>query len=168
MIKNFMLAPMDRLLFTITTFMFVGPACLFIYSFKWPMVFAMVPFSFVLLFYSAYLVIWLWFRPRCFLLSSEVLQIRWPLRKKEWLRSEITHAEVLSGADFRRKYGRGMRIGAGGVWGGFGWLKTKSQMFHMYISRVDSYVLVHFRSDIPLLITPNKPMDFVTEIHTVK
>ncbi|MBK9041059.1 MAG: hypothetical protein IPL83_18230 [Bdellovibrionales bacterium] len=78
-----------------------------------------------------------------------------------WKKSDVLSAKIISSSEFQKEYGRGMRIGAGGLWGGFGLLKTSSRMFQMYISRTDEFVLIHFRNERPLLITPERPQHFV-------
>ena len=62
---------------------------------------------------------------------------------------------------FRRQYGFGMRVGAGGLWGGFGLLKTGRETFSMWISRTDAFVLVRLRGARTLLITPDRPREFL-------
>ena len=55
-----------------------------------------------------------------------------------------------------------MRVGAGGLWGGFGWLWTQRYgMMRMYISRTDGFVWIQNVSDWPWLITPETPEAFV-------
>jgi len=55
-----------------------------------------------------------------------------------------------------------MRVGAGGLWGAFGWLwTTKRGTVQMYISRTDNFVWIERRSERPWLITPERPEQFV-------
>jgi hypothetical protein len=55
-----------------------------------------------------------------------------------------------------------MRIGAGGLWGGFGWLWTKRKgMVQMHVSRTDGFVWIERKADRPWLITPENPEAFV-------
>jgi hypothetical protein len=111
-----------------------------------------------------YLFVWLYMRPTCFELSATSLDIVWPLRRLQVPLAAIARVELLSSADFRSRYGYGYRIGAGGLWGGFGLLKMKSVTFRFYISSMDGYVIVHCRSDRPLLITPADPQVFVAAL----
>ena len=61
-----------------------------------------------------------------------------------------------------REVGRSMRVGAGGLGGGFGWLWTQKRgVVRMYISRTDGLVWIERRSDRPWLITPERPDNFV-------
>lgn len=108
-----------------------------------------------------YASVWLGFRPSRFVIEPEALTIEWPLRSRVIRRADIERARIVSAADFRREYGYGMRIGAGGLWGGFGLLKTGAETFSMWISRTDRYVIVTLRNDRPLLLTPTLPERFV-------
>ncbi len=113
-----------------------------------------------------YLFVWLYMRPSHFEISQSSLDVVWPVRRFSLPRSEIENVELLSGAEFRERYGYGMRIGAGGLWGGFGLLKTKSVTFRFYISRMEGYVIVWPRTGRPLLITPAEPQSFVRALAT--
>jgi hypothetical protein len=64
--------------------------------------------------------------------------------------------------ELRRKIGWGLRVGAGGLWGGFGWLWTKDRgIVQMYVSRTDGFVWVEVTNGRPWLITPEQPEQFV-------
>ncbi len=118
---------------------------------------AWVPALFVA---GVYLVVWFYMRPSYFELSSSSLDIVWPVRRYSIALSEIENVMQMRGEEFRSRYGLGVRIGAGGLWGGFGLYKTKSVTFRFYISRTDDYVIVRRRSGRPLLITPAEPHRF--------
>jgi hypothetical protein len=55
-------------------------------------------------------------------------------------------------------------VGAGGLWGGFGLLKTERETFSMWISRTDRFVIVRLRNARPLLVTPDDPDRFVEDV----
>lgn len=112
----------------------------------------------------AYASVWLAWRPTRFEVGVDTLRIVWPIRSRSISRSDVESAEILSGASFRREFGPGMRIGAGGLWGGFGLLKTHRETFSMWISRTDQYVLVRIRGARTLLITPDEPARFVQAV----
>lgn len=114
-----------------------------------------------------YLGIWLYMRPSRFELSARGLEIVWPIRRFSLALSEIESVMPLHGEEFRARYGWGMRIGAGGLWGGFGLLMTKNVTFRFYISRLDEYVIVRRRSGRPLLITPAEPSRFVSYLESL-
>lgn len=107
----------------------------------------------------------LWLRPRRFEVDRAGLRIVWPLRRREIPRSTILGAELLSGDEFRRQHGRGMRIGVGGLWGGFGLLQADRETFLMWISRRDFVVIVRLTGGArPLLMTPASPERFVAAL----
>lgn len=55
-----------------------------------------------------------------------------------------------------------IRIGAGGLWGAFGWLwTTKRGIVQMYVSRTDRFVWIERAGERPWLITPENPEEFV-------
>ena len=119
-------------------------------------------FGFVLAVYAS---IWFLFRPTCFELTHDELHIVWPLRTRVIPRRGVTGARVVSGADFRREAGVGMRIGAGGLWGGFGLLKTsKGPTYSMWVSRTDPLVIVTLDGARPLLLTPEDPERFIAAL----
>ena len=91
----------------------------------------------------------------------------WPLRARTIPAREIVEAAVLSREAFRREFGWGMRIGAGGLWGGVGWLYAARGKLELYISRTDRLVLVRLRSRRPLLMTPEADERFVDALRAV-
>lgn len=108
--------------------------------------------------------VWLWMRPTRFVVGDRGLRIEWPLRSETIAAARIECAEVLGGRDFRARYERGFRIGAGGLWGGFGLYRTSSTTFHFYVSRLDVFAIVHLRGGRPLLVTPERPEEFAAAI----
>jgi len=99
-----------------------------------------------------------------FELEGDQLRIVWPVRSRSISTRAVLRARVLTSAEFRREFGYGMRIGTGGLWGGFGLLKTRRETFSMWISRLDRMVLVELRGARPLLITPDRPEEFVRAV----
>jgi hypothetical protein len=54
------------------------------------------------------------------------------------------------------------RVGAGGLWGGFGWLWTEKRgIVQMYVSRTDRFVWIERGAERPWLISPENPEAFV-------
>jgi hypothetical protein len=117
--------------------------------------------AFVVLLYFA---IWFWWRPTRFEIGPAELRLVWPLRERRIARSNISGAAVVSLADVFREFGRGIRLGAGGLFGGFGKLLCPRGTISFYISRTDRLVLVRMRHGDPLLISPATPEAFVTEL----
>ena len=109
-----------------------------------------------------YVWIALWFRPRRFVVGPRALEIVWPLRRREIPRDDIASVRVIDKHELEREVGRSMRVGAGGLGGGFGWLWTQKRgMVRMYISRTDGLVWIERRGDRPWLITPERAEAFV-------
>ncbi|HSA21334.1 MAG TPA: PH domain-containing protein, partial [Myxococcota bacterium] len=73
-------------------------------------------------------------------------------------------AELTDATRLRAEIGRGARFGAGGLWGGFGWLLTPRGKLSMYVSRSEPMVLIRFRARQPLLITPEQPERFLAAL----
>ena len=107
-----------------------------------------------------YLLVWLTFRPTYFELSQQGLRIVWPVRRLTIPFTEVAGVERLSRQEFRARYGWELRVGAGGLWGGFGLLVTRRGTLRFYVSRLDGFVLVHRRTGRSLLITPSDPESF--------
>ena len=81
-----------------------------------------------------YAAVWFLGRPTAFEVDVGGLWIRWPLRSRHIAAGDIAGAEMLSREAFRRDFGWGIRIGAGGLWGGFGWLYTRKGLLDLYVS----------------------------------
>jgi hypothetical protein len=114
-----------------------------------------------------YASVWLLWRPTAFEVDARGLRILWPLRARAIPTREIAEAAVLSRDAFRREFGWGMRIGAGGLWGGFGWLYTSKGLLGLYVSRTDRVVLVRLRTGRPLLVTPESDERFVAALRAL-
>ena len=111
---------------------------------------------------AIYVWIGLWFRPTRFVVQPRTLEIVWPLRQREIPRDDITAVRLMDKHELEREVGRSMRVGAGGLGGGFGWLWTQKRgVVRMYVSRTDGLVWIERRGDRPWLITPDRPDSFV-------
>jgi hypothetical protein len=160
----FRLAPMSTGLRVFTWSLFPLPALLLCAGLSAP-----PPVRWVLLGTTVFVVllyasVWLAWRPTAFELDARGLRIVWPLRRRSIDRADIQHGRIITSSEFRREYGFGVRVGAGGLWGGFGLLKTRRETFSMWISRTDRFVLVTLRGARPLLITPDEPERFVSSL----
>lgn len=80
-----------------------------------------------LLVVAIYAWVWLRFRPTRFVVRPDVLEVVWPLKRRQIPRRDISGLRLLDGKGLRREIGWGLRIGAGGLWGGFGWLWTRKR-----------------------------------------
>jgi Bacterial PH domain len=116
-----------------------------------------------------YLWVWTRFRPTAFVIHPHALEIIWPLKRRQIRRDQISGAHLIDGEELRRQVGRGMRVGAGGLWGGFGWLWTSRRgIVQMYVSRLDRFVWIERGSERPWLITPERPELFVDTLGASK
>jgi hypothetical protein len=115
-----------------------------------------------LFFVAIYAWIWLRFRPTRFVVRPGVLEVIWPLKRRDIPRGEISDVRLIDGRELRKEIGWGMRVGAGGMWGGFGWLWTRKRgIVQMYVSRTDRFVWIERAGERPWLITPERPEEFV-------
>jgi hypothetical protein len=108
--------------------------------------------------------VWLLWRPTHFIVRNGRLVLVYPARSKGVALSDFTDAEVLDGAGLRSRLGWALRVGVGGLFGGFGWLYTSQGWVEMDISRTDGLVLLSFTGRMPLLVTPDDPQAFVTAV----
>jgi len=117
--------------------------------------------AFVVLVYAS---VWYLFRPTSFVVDDGGLRIDWPMRTRHIARASLASVRTLSKTEFRREYGPGMRVGAGGLFGGFGLLVTSRGTLSMWISRTDAFVLVELRGNRALLLTPADPDRFAASV----
>jgi Bacterial PH domain len=109
-----------------------------------------------------YVWIWLRFRPSCFVVREKSLNVIWPLKRRAIPRHSISGVRLLDREALKQEIGWGMRAGAGGLGGGFGWLWTKRHgLVQMYVSRTDGFVWIERLNERPWLITPEQPEVFV-------
>ncbi|HBI13948.1 MAG TPA: hypothetical protein DDY20_00215 [Desulfobulbaceae bacterium] len=106
--------------------------------------------------------VWLLFRPSMFVIHPDVIEIIWPLKRRTIARGSIVAARLLSAKELKRELGWCLRVGAGGLWGGFGWLWTQRRgIVQMYLSRTDNLVWLERGSERPWLISPDRPEEFI-------
>jgi hypothetical protein len=109
-----------------------------------------------------YLAVWLWWRPTRFEVSEDAVAIVFPARRKTVPRSAIVSARPFTVPSMRSELGFPLRIGVGGLWGGFGWLwTTRRGLVEFYVSRTDGMVFIERRNAYPLLITPADPEELL-------
>jgi predicted DNA-binding protein (UPF0251 family) len=120
------------------------------------------PVLFLLLVYA-----WVWtrFRPSAFVVHPETLEVTWPIKRRQLRRDQISAVRLVDRQELRQQAGWGMRVGAGGLWGGFGWLWTSRRgIVQMYVSRLDGLVWIERGNERPWLITPERPEAFVAAL----
>lgn len=122
----------------------------------WP---ALAPALFIFVMY-----VWVWtrFRPTRFILHSGYIEVVWPLKRREIRRETISDVRLIGCQGMKNEVGFCMRVGAGGLWGGFGWLWTQKRgIVQMYITRTDQFVWIERHKERPWLINPERPEEFV-------
>jgi hypothetical protein len=110
---------------------------------------------------------WVWarFRPTTFVVHPDSLEVIWPLKRRRIGRDGISSVRVIDPRELRREVGWGMRVGAGGLWGGFGWLWTSRRgIVQMYVSRLDRFVWIERGKERPWLISPERAEEFVAAL----
>lgn len=159
---RFLLAPMSPLIRWLTIALWVLPLCLG--------GFALIAKEWTtgivsLLLIAIYGAVWIWFRPAYFELCRNHLEIKFPGWRRRIPISDVSDIRVISQATFRREAGWAMRIGAGGLWGGFGWLWTSRRgLLEFYISRLDRMVFIERFTGYSILITPENAEQMVETI----
>lgn len=112
-----------------------------------------------------YAAVWLLWRPTAFEIDPRHLALVFPLRRREIPRDDVVATTALELGVFRQRYGSALRVGVGGLWGGFGWPWTSRRGFvEMYVSRTDGIVLIERRTGRDLLITPERPGELVAAL----
>jgi hypothetical protein len=107
---------------------------------------------------------WVWtrFRPTAFVVHAHALEVIWPLKRRQIRRDQISAVRLIDHQELRQQVGWGVRVGTGGLWGGFGWLWTSRRgIVQMYVSRLDRFVWIERGKERPWLITPAQPEAFV-------
>ena len=155
--SSFRLAPMSRLILTLTVGLLALPV-----AFLAGTVLQRALGAAALILIGIYAWVWLRFRPTRFIVHAEMLEVVWPLKRRILPRSDIVAIQLIDARELRSKIGWGMRVGAGGLWGAFGWLWTQQQgIVQMYCSRTDRFVWIEHANGRPWLITPEQPEAFV-------
>jgi hypothetical protein len=106
--------------------------------------------------------VWLRFRPTGFEVHPDAIEVIWPWKRRRIRRADVSDVRLIDRDELRREVGWCMRVGAGGLWGGFGWLWTQRRgIVQMYVSRTDRLVWIERAGGRPWLITPERPEAFV-------
>ena len=155
---TFRLAPMCRFILMLTVVLLALPVALLAGAAAGARVLTGVALLTILI----YMWVWTRFRPTAFIVHPHALEVVWPLKRRELERAGIVGVRLITRQELRQEVGWGVRVGAGGLWGGFGWLWTERRgIVQMYISRIDRFVWIEHLSERPWLITPNEPEAFV-------
>jgi Bacterial PH domain len=162
MVRAFRLAPMSALLWALTVPVLAVPVLFAVLGTRAPAPVSAVLWTVAGLLGLLYVGVWGWARPTRFEVGADGLVIVWPARRRRIPRHDVAGARLLAPGEFRREFGLAVRVGVGGLWGGFGWVWTsRGGMLDLYVSRTDGCVLVERRAGRPLLLTPEHPDQFV-------
>lgn len=158
--RRFPLAKMDGLIRGLTYFLLALPIALAVLSkaLGGP---GPIVASGLLVLYGVVALVW---RPLAFEVVPGAVVLRYPVRTKRIALGGLAKAEVLTAAEFQARFGLAVRVGVGGLWGGFGWLRTSNGWVEMDLSRRDGLVLLSWPHRIPLLVTPESPEAFVEAV----
>ncbi len=109
-----------------------------------------------------YALVWLLARPQRFVVTDDRLVIQFPVWQRTVQRSAIAQVQSITKEQFEQQFGWAIRIGVGGLWGGFGWLWTQRRgLLEFYLSCTTHLVLIERREQMPLLITPESSEAFI-------
>jgi hypothetical protein len=157
-VQSFRLAPMSPLIWMLTLTLLAVPAVFFSTAMVGRHLLTVPALCVVVM----YVWVWLRFRPMRFVVYPDRLEVRWPLKRRSIPRKDIVEVRLIDKRALHNATGWGMRVGAGGLWGGFGWLWTQRRgIVQMYISRTDGFVWIERVGARPWLITPAQPAAFV-------
>jgi PH (Pleckstrin Homology) domain-containing protein len=158
---SFPLAPMSRPIRALTFGLLALPLLLVLLG-AWGIQKLMGP---GLLVGAIYAWVWLRFRPTRFAVRPDMLEIVWPLKCRRLSRRDIVSVRLLDRTRLRDEIGWGVRVGAGGFGGGFGWFWTRRRgVVQMYVSCTDRFVWIERLHGRPWLITPERPEEFVAAL----
>jgi len=158
---SFGLAPMCTLLRTLTLLLAALPL-IFLVAGTMGSRALYLPALLLLLTYA-----WVWarFRPTAFVVHPDSLEVIWPLKRRRIRRDGSSSVRISDRQRLRQEVGWGMRVGAGGLWGGFGWLWTSQRgIVQLYVSRLDRFVWIERGKERPWLITPERAEAFVAAL----
>lgn len=155
---TFRLAPMSPIILMVTLVLLALPIGFFAAALAGTRVHVLPCF----VVFAIYVWIWLRFRPTHFLIREQTFEVMWPLKHRVIPRNSITNVRLLDRDTLKQEIGWGLRAGAGGLGGGFGWLWSKRRgIVQMYVSRTDQFVWIDRKEGYPWLITPEQPDAFV-------
>jgi hypothetical protein len=153
--RSFPLAPMSTAIRWLTTLLLVAPAGLAIAGLAVPQPGLFIPAAVLA---GLDFTVWFVARPTRFEVGRDALMVIFPAWRRTISLAAGVSARLLDFKQFREEFGTPLRIGVGGLWGGFGWLWTSRRgLIEFYISRTHGFVLVERGQGRPLLITPENP-----------
>jgi len=159
---RFSLAPMAPSIMVLTVILWLLP--LFFLGYFFLTGFKIIGMVSLFLFFL-YGAVWLLCRPRGFELVDDVMKVVFPAWARTVPLQDIRDIQQIGAGEFKKRYGWAMRIGVGGLWGGFGWLWTsKGGLVEFYVSRFDRLVMIERKEARSMLLTPSDPAGFATAV----
>ena len=155
------LAPMSGLYSLLTFALLALPAVFLLSDLLWTTPLAIPAAALIAIFAW----VWLRFRPSAFKIRRSGIEVIWPLKRQEIPMADIVDVRVIDRSELAEEIGWRIRIGAGGLWGVFGWLRTQRRgTVQTYISRTDRFVWIECTPGTPWLITPEQSDSFVAAL----
>lgn len=117
---------------------------------------------------AGYAWVWLWMRPRAFVVAPGALVVEWPLRARTIPAADVAGVRTVTAAELRRELGLALRIGVGGLFGGFGMLwSRRGGLVDFYVTRLDEFVWIARRTQRPLLVSPEDAAGFAEALREI-
>ncbi len=161
---RFRLAPMDIVISALTYGLW---GLLLVLGGVWWMSHNAVALSAPGIMLGVYAFILIALRPTGFVLDGDGLRIDWPIRSLRVPRHTLVGAERIDRGTFRAEFGWPIRVGAGGLYGSFGYLWTSQKgWIDVEASRTSDFVLVR-STERTLLLTPDRPDVFVRRLNAL-
>lgn len=122
---HYRLAPMSRSLAIMTVVLWGIPLVFAVIAVTTDFLPAMI-FMIAMTVFIAGIYCWTWirFRPSEFVLGDGAMEVIWPAKRRQVPYVGMHSAKIITRRELKDLVGFGMRVGAGGLWGAFGWLWT--------------------------------------------
>ena len=153
MTRTFPIARMDGLFTTLTGVLLVLPAGIAVVALAAPVV-ALPMLGTALAMVAVYAAVYLAMRPSRFALGEDGLQVVFPLWTRTVPWATIRGARLFRGDSYTHEVGWGLRVGAGGLWGVFGWLVRPGDTVETWVSRREDLVRLTCEGRHDLLVSP--------------
>ncbi len=162
MSQSFPLAPMTRPMTALTAGLLAMPVILLGLAQASPLAVSMGSTAGLLM--VLFVAIWLVARPARYDVGEDGITMVFPVWRRTVPWTAVRAARTFAGDAFTREVGWGMRVGAGGLFGSFGWLVTSIGTLEMYVSRRSDLVLVECEGRKHLLVSPSDAQAFATAV----
>ncbi|MFO0549580.1 MAG: hypothetical protein U0271_14400 [Polyangiaceae bacterium] len=109
---------------------------------------------------------WLLLRPSRYRVSAAGIDVVWPLRELTIKPADIVAVRAIRGETLAHEL-RGARVGIAGLFGSFGWIRTRSGWATALMTANDAAVVIERRGQRPLVVTPAEPENFARAIGSI-